>query len=1057
MMRIRNGISRTAVVVLVVMAVALTAIAAIMMWRAGPATRRAEASGPVTAGAVLTAIRDLEAVHDPKCHSTACRFENFIYGTPLSDEARDQKIALQKELVRHIWAEASRVAAAARTTAVAPDHIQPVIERIVRTTEAPDGATRVHLDGGEPLEISPVRERQMATLAFSLRAILGVQQDSLVDAPGTLMPLDEPSIDRLRLAVDTVTLSALQLADDEARRGNHPQITGEIMASAWRHIVPDPGDDAQVTSVAVKPGSGPVAQAMDEHRRTLLAMIDNKLLSYLEYNQVTPERAELRFERNAKEYYALYMMPIREVWADRFTEAYDKEMHGFVRRLLARARESALDSGHRVIRAADANEAVQLMIPHEIDDFEDVRFFVNLDEEDRITLESYDCDSYRDVGLHWQFFKEVYAGDDPPTIVPDPFAAEIITEAISSYGVLVLRVAGHAAQRAADAPTLRPSHLELASRRIAALAERHHAAGSRPLHGQPIVSAPASEVRDSPATFFTDVTADAGIDFRHRSSKWLNEFRRSTIRSYPTFSGGGLASDDVDNDGHLDLLFVGGDGNGLFLGDGAGRFRDATKTAGINFILPDGTHGEARQPILADFDNDGRQDILITYNNVEHRLYRNTGGAAFEDVTEGAGLGGRGLIGGPVTTFDFDGDGRLDLYITYFGDYLDGEAPAIDRNNRNALPNKLFRNLGAMRFEDVSKGSGTGDTGWCQAVSHTDIDRDGRQDIIVANDYGRNALFRNLGKGRFENVGPRLGHTKAYHSMNVGITDLNRDNYPDIYISNIATMVKDDKYTFPDINTPLQFNLGSMANMLVKEANVLYMSRSEGGRLARYEPSADIERGETSTGWAWDAKFLDFDHDGDDDLYVVNGTNDYNIFSNMIRLASRETGETAHYQASHTRESNVFYVNENGKLKNRSSRSGADFIGNSRSTAHLDWDGDGDLDIAVANFHGPAVMLRNNSEARGNNWVKVHLVGDPKKGTNRDAIGARIVATNDAGLYLLREVQGGSGYMSQNPKQKHFGLGRATSVDLEIIWPNGDRQVLSNVAANRAHTFRQRP
>ena len=101
-------------------------------------------------------------------------------------------------------------------------------------------------------------------------------------------------------------------------------------------------------------------------------------------------------------------------------------------------------------------------------------------------------------------------------------------------------------------------------------------------------------------------------------------------------------------------------------------------------------------------------------------------------------------------------------------------------------------------------------------------------------------------------------------------------------------------------------------------------------------------------------------------------------------------------------------------------------------------------------------MLRNNSEARGNNWVKVRLVGDPQKGTNRDAIGARMVATNDAGLYLLREVQGGSGYMSQNPKQQHFGLGQATSVDLEIIWPNGDRQILRNLAANQAHTVRQR-
>ena len=333
MMRIRDGISQTAVVVLVVTAVALTAIAAIMMWRTGPATRQAEDSSHGTAGALLAAIRDLEAVHDPKCHSTACRFENFIYGTPLTDEAREQKVNLQKALVRRIWTEATRAAAAARTTVVTPDHLQPVIDRIVRTTEAPDGATRVHFDGREPLEISPVRARQMMTLAFSLRAVLAVQQDSLFDAPGTLMPLDEPSIDRLRRAVDTVTLSALQLADDEARRGNQPQITEAIMSSAWRHLVSDPGDDTHATSVRAKPGGGgPVAPAMDEPRRTLLAMIDNKLLSYREYNQVIPEQAELRFERNAKEYYALYMMPFDQTWADHYRDAYDKTMHEFTRR-----------------------------------------------------------------------------------------------------------------------------------------------------------------------------------------------------------------------------------------------------------------------------------------------------------------------------------------------------------------------------------------------------------------------------------------------------------------------------------------------------------------------------------------------------------------------------------------------------------------------------------------------------------------------------------------------------------------------------------------------------
>ena len=119
--------------------------------------------------------------------------------------------------------------------------------------------------------------------------------------------------------------------------------------------------------------------------------------------------------------------------------------------------------------------------------------------------------------------------------------------------------------------------------------------------------------------------------------------------------------------------------------------------------------------------------------------------------------------------------------------------------------------------------------------------------------------------------------------MNVGIADLNDDDYPDIYISNLAMLVKDNKYVFPDPNTPIDFDLRAMAGMLIKESDMFYMSHLEQGRLTRYVPSKDVERGSNSTGWAWDAEFLDFDHDGDEDLYLVNGTNDFNTFSMVYR------------------------------------------------------------------------------------------------------------------------------------------------------------------------------
>jgi hypothetical protein len=256
------------------------------------------------------------------------------------------------------------------------------------------------------------------------------------------------------------------------------------------------------------------------------------------------------------------------------------------------------------------------------------------------------------------------------------------------------------------------------------------------------------------------------------------------------------------------------------------------------------------------------------------------------------------------------------------------------------------------------------------------------------------------------------------------------------------------------VNTPLDLDLRAMSGMLIKESDVLYMSQVKEGRLAAYTPSKDVERGVTSTGWAWDAEFFDFDHDGDDDLYLVNGTNDYNAFSRIQKYRDAE-GNVSELVLSHSRESNVFFVNQDGKLNNASPQSGADFVGNSRSTAYLDYDGDGDLDIAVNNFHAPATILRNNLETKELNWLKLRLIGDPSRGSNRDAIGARILLTAEGGVRVAREIQGGAGYMSMNPKEQHFGLARAQLATAHIVWPNGEEQTLRALSANRAYTVVQ--
>ncbi len=516
-----------------------------------------------------------------------------------------------------------------------------------------------------------------------------------------------------------------------------------------------------------------------------------------------------------------------------------------------------------------------------------------------------------------------------------------------------------------------------------------------------------------------------------------------------------MAAEDINNDGHPDVLLVGGLGNALYLNRGDGTFRDVTSQAGLTFRRPDGHYGEPRQPVIADFDNDGLEDIFITYVNDDHRLYRGLGGRRFEDVSAQSGLGGSGLAGGPAVAFDYDRDGLLDLYIGYFGDYVHGILPTLSRRNTNGLPNKLFRNLGSFRFQDVTAGSGVDNTGWAQAASHTDLDGDGWQDLIVGNDFGVNSYYRNLGNGKFEDIASKLGTDKPSFTMNVGIADLNRDLFPDIYISNIVTMVKDDKYTFPSADTPLQFDPASMARMRVVEANDLFTSVAKGPALERYVLSDAVARGFSSTGWAWDADFFDFDNDGDDDLYVLNGMNEYSVYS-----------DTPYYTAVHDkkmeitlpvaqRESNVFFVNESGKLRNRSASSGADLLGNSRSAAYLDIEGDGDLDIIVNNYQGPAVLYRNNLAATKRNWLKVRLVGDPARGSNRDAIGARLLLRTESGLQVWREVHGTIGYLSVHPREQHFGLGESTGGRLTITWPNGDSEEVGPLVANRRYMIVQ--
>jgi len=514
-----------------------------------------------------------------------------------------------------------------------------------------------------------------------------------------------------------------------------------------------------------------------------------------------------------------------------------------------------------------------------------------------------------------------------------------------------------------------------------------------------------------------------------------------------------VACEDINNDGLIDVLLLGGFGNKLYLNTAEGTFKDISESSGmISWNKTLESYGEVRQPIIADFNNDGLQDIFISYVNESHKIFKNLDGASFSDLSANSNLGGENSVAGPATAFDYNNDGLLDIYIGYFGNYVEGTLPTLSRDNQNGGQNKLFKNLGEFVFEEVQFTDNiASNSGWTQALGHADIDQDGLQDIIVGNDFGQNKYYLNQKDGKFIEVSRALKTDKPSYTMNVGITDLNGDLFPDFYISNIVVMQKDEKYVSPNADTEMKFDPKKMANIRTIEANDLFLSSVKENELRSYQLSTNVGRGYSATGWSWDADFFDFDNDGDEDLYCLNGMNDFSVYSseNPFYYERAEKSKTIEYAQS-SREKNVFFVNEGGQLIDKASELGTDLNSNARSASYLDFDNDGDLDILINNYHEKATLLENKIPST-NNWIKIKLVGNQEAKVNRDAIGSTIILNSENHKNIWREIHSTSGYLSVHPKEQHFGLGNDSNVSIEVRWSNGEVFKLKNLKANSVY------
>ncbi len=515
-----------------------------------------------------------------------------------------------------------------------------------------------------------------------------------------------------------------------------------------------------------------------------------------------------------------------------------------------------------------------------------------------------------------------------------------------------------------------------------------------------------AELPEISTDFYQNITAFTGITFKHSIGD--NELS-NLVESV----GGGTVFLDYNQDGYIDLYLSNGtylEGfskgtpetykNHLYKNNGNGTFEDVTDRAGV------GHEGYGMGMSVGDFDNDGYPDIYIS-NYGPNVLFHNNGDGTFRDISKKAGIEGNECSVGAVW-FDYDNDGLLDIYvgnyIQFVPDYNFYYAPdgypgpmAYD-----AEPDILYHNNGDGSFSDVTKEMGVYfPEGKAMGLGTADYDNDGFVDIYVANDHMLNYMFHNEGGLGFKEVGVMSGVAfnqvgEGTISMAVDFADFNGDGLIDIFVS-------DNAY----------------CSLYKNEGGGLFSEMSYISGIA----SATAQH----VGWA--SSFIDYDNDGDKDIFKING-------------------ELKHLYGQ---EDQIFENQGNGKFEDVSVDRGPYFkeayVG--RGACFGDYDNDGDLDVYIVNLNDHGVFLRND-HGNDKNWLLIKLIGQT---SNKDGVGSKVkIVTGD--LTQIDQKKSSSGYLSQNDPRLHFGLGNHEKVDLiEVIWPSGKVQQLENIDVNQLITI----
>ena len=529
------------------------------------------------------------------------------------------------------------------------------------------------------------------------------------------------------------------------------------------------------------------------------------------------------------------------------------------------------------------------------------------------------------------------------------------------------------------------------------------------------------------------------------------------------YGSNGIAAGDIDGDGR-DEIYVcqpGGLPNRLYQLRG-GKFEDITAKAGVGLL------DDTSCALFLDLRNSGVQDLIVL-RAAGPVLCLNQGDGTFALRPDAFHFRGtrQGSFTG-MSAADYDRDGKVDLYLcayTYFQSEDQYRYPAPYHDAQNGPPNFLFRNQlgadGSGTFEDV-----TGEAGLNQnnnrfsfAPAWCDYDGDGWPDLYVANDFGRNNLYRNR-SGHFEDEAREAHVDDIGPGMSAAGFDYDGDGRPDLYVSNMwseaGQRVAADAAFRPAANAELREAYRRHA-----KGNSLYRNAA-GGRFIETSPTEGVEMGR----WAWCSDAHDFDNDGAPEIYVtcgmLTGPKETDLMSFFWRQVVAKSPVTAERSEAYEngwnainqliredyswngREPNVFYVRRDGRYHDVSGISGLDCALDSRAFAVTDLDGDGNPDLVLKSRLAPQVKAFHNESTGGRKSIAVRLTGVK---SNRDGIGARVEADG-----VVRYLQAGSGYLSQHTKTLHFGLGNTAEVtNLRIVWPSGLRQEFHSLAAGHRY------